>query len=123
MPTTTTNIVYIRFEEDPISPALRAKLLWTLLPPLWLAYMLLIIDRSNFAVAQLGGPNNTAPHGMAQPGHEPRQPANPLVLSTGAAIHRGQALQGEWHEVWRRIGVAIDAPLCTCNHRVDDRRR
>ena len=67
MTTTTTNSVYTRFEEDPISPALRAKLLWTLLPPLWLAYMLLIIDRSNFAVAQLGGPNNTAPHGMAQP--------------------------------------------------------
>ena len=67
MTTTTTNSVYTRFDEDPISPALRAKLLWTLLPPLWLAYMLLIIDRSNFAVAQLGGPNNTAPHGMAQP--------------------------------------------------------
>ena len=67
MTTTTTNSVYTRFDEDPISPALRAKLLWTLLPPLWLAFMLLIIDRSNFAVAQLGGPNNTAPHGMAQP--------------------------------------------------------
>ena len=67
MTTTTTNSAYARFDEDPISPALRAKLLWTLLPPLWLAYMLLIIDRSNFAVAQLGGPNNTAPHGMAQP--------------------------------------------------------
>ena len=64
--TRATN-TFTRFDEDPISPALRAKLLWTLLPPLWLAYMLLIIDRSNFAVAQLGGPNNTAPHGMAQP--------------------------------------------------------
>lgn len=52
---------------EPISARLKSKLLWSIIPPLFLTYSLIIIDRSNVAVAQLGGPNNTAPHGMAQP--------------------------------------------------------
>lgn len=52
---------------EPISARLKSKLLWSIVPPLFLTYSLIIIDRSNVAVAQLGGPNNTAPHGMAQP--------------------------------------------------------
>ena len=47
--------------------ALRRKLLLLLVPPLWAAYTLSIVDRTNLAVAQLGGANNTAPHGMGQP--------------------------------------------------------
>ena len=63
----STNSLYAPLSEEPISRQLKSKLLRTLLPPLWLSYACVMIDRSNFAVAQLGGPNNTAPHGMAQP--------------------------------------------------------
>jgi MFS family permease len=49
-----------------LPPALRRKLYYFVLPPLWFCYGMMIIDRSNLAVAQLSGPNGTAPHGMAQ---------------------------------------------------------
>ena len=54
-------------DEQPISAQLKSRLLLRLTPLLFVAYAMMIMDRSNLAVAQLGGPNNTAPHGMAQP--------------------------------------------------------
>ena len=39
--------------REPLSPELVRKLMWRILPPVWLGYVMNIIDRQNLGYAQL----------------------------------------------------------------------